>query len=69
MGGFGHKNVIRTVDAFQFSLDLPVIIDVVDSREKIMALLPEIESLIDDGDDHAAGSAADTEGSTGINIS
>jgi hypothetical protein len=49
MGGFGHENVIRTVDVFQFSLDLPVIIDVVDTREKIMGILPEVEAMITDG--------------------
>ena len=49
MGGFGHENVIRTVDVFQFSLDLPVIIDVVDTREKITAILPEVEAMITDG--------------------
>ena len=49
MGGFGHKNEIRTVDVLQFSFDLPVIIDVVDSRDKIMAVLPEVETLIEDG--------------------
>jgi len=49
MGGFGHENVLRTVDVFQFSLDLPVIVDVVDTREKIMAILPEVEVLITDG--------------------
>ncbi|HVN74182.1 MAG TPA: DUF190 domain-containing protein [Methanoregula sp.] len=49
MGGYGHENKLRTVDVFQFSLDLPIIIDVIDVREKIMAILPEIEAMIEDG--------------------
>jgi len=49
MSGFGHDNRVRTVDVFQFSLDLPIIVDVIDSSEKIMALLPEVEGMIDDG--------------------
>jgi len=49
MSGFGHENKLRTVDVFQFSLDLPVIIDVIDTKEKILAVLPEVEKMIDDG--------------------
>jgi PII-like signaling protein len=33
----------------QFSLDLPIIIDVIDTKEKIMAVFPEVETMIDDG--------------------
>ncbi|MFA5332719.1 MAG: DUF190 domain-containing protein [Methanoregula sp.] len=49
MGGFGHENKLRTVDVFQFSLDLPVIVDVIDTKEKIMDVLPEVEKMVDDG--------------------
>jgi len=49
MGGFGHENKLRTVDVFQFSLDLPVIVDVIDTPEKIRDILPEVERMIDDG--------------------
>ena len=49
MSGFGHENKLRTVDVFQFSLDLPVIIDVIDTPEKIRAILPEVEEMMDDG--------------------
>ena len=49
MGGFGHENILRTVDVFQFSLDLPVIIDVIDTEEKIRAILPEVGKMINDG--------------------
>lgn len=49
MSGFGHENKMRTVDVLQFSLDLPVIIDVIDTKEKIEAVLPEVEAMIADG--------------------
>jgi len=49
MSGYGHENKLRTVDVFQFSLDLPVIIDVIDTKEKIEAVFPEVEAMIDDG--------------------
>jgi len=49
MSGFGHDSKLHTVDVFQFSLDLPVIIEVVDTKEKIMAILPEIEKNVEDG--------------------
>ena len=49
MSGFGHEHKVRTVDVFQFSLDLPIIIDVIDTKEKIMAILPEVEAMIEDG--------------------
>jgi hypothetical protein len=49
MSGFGHENRLRTVDVLNFSLDLPVIIDVIDTPEKIDAVLPEVEAMIDDG--------------------
>jgi uncharacterized protein len=49
MSGFGHENKLRTVDVLQFSLDLPIIIDVIDTKEKIMAVFPEVETMIDDG--------------------
>ena len=49
MSGFGHENKLRTVDVLQFSLDLPVIIDVIDTKEKIEAVLPEVEAMIGDG--------------------
>ena len=49
MAGFGHENVIHTVDVLRLSLDLPVTIEVVDTEEKIMAVLPEIEKFVEHG--------------------
>jgi PII-like signaling protein len=50
MAGFGHENRIRTVDVLQLSLDLPVVIDVVDTEEKILSVLPEIERMVEHGE-------------------
>jgi uncharacterized protein len=49
MMGFGHEKQLKTVDVFRLSLDLPVIIDVVDTEERIMAVLPEIEGVVQYG--------------------
>ena len=49
MAGFGHEYKIRTVDVLNLSLDLPVVIDVVDDEEKIMAVIPEVETMVEHG--------------------
>ena len=49
MVGYGHEYKIRTVDILNLSLDLPVVIDVVDTEEKIMAVVPEIEAMVEHG--------------------
>ena len=49
MVGYGHEYKIRTVDVLNLSLDLPVVIDVVDTEEKIMAVVPEVESMVEHG--------------------
>ena len=49
LAGYGHENRLRTVDVLQLSLDLPVVIDVVDEEERILAILPEIEALVEHG--------------------
>jgi uncharacterized protein len=49
MTGFGHEKLIRTVDVLHLSLDLPVVIDVVDTRERIEEILPEVEAMVDHG--------------------
>jgi uncharacterized protein len=49
MTGFGHEKLIRTVDVLHLSLDLPVVIDVVDTRERILEILPEVEAMVEHG--------------------
>lgn len=49
MVGYGHEYKIRTVDVLQLSLDLPVVIDVVGPKEQILAIVPEVEEMVEHG--------------------
>jgi hypothetical protein len=49
MMGFGHEKQLRTVDVFRLSLDLPIVIDVVDTEERIMQIIPDIEKAVEYG--------------------
>ncbi len=49
MMGFGHEKQLRTVDVLRLSLDLPVVIDVVDTEEHIMSIVPEVEKMVEYG--------------------
>lgn len=49
MVGYGHEYKIRTVDVLQLSLDLPVVIDVVGEKEKILSIVPEVEGMVEHG--------------------
>lgn len=49
MAGFGHEHRLRTLDMLHLSLDLPVVIDVVDTRERILEIVPEIEAMVEYG--------------------
>lgn len=46
---FGEKNQIHTAKILQLSLDLPIIIEIIDTREKIEAFLPIVDEAIEDG--------------------
>ena len=47
--GFGAKSHLHTARILRLSTDLPVVIEIVDTREKIEAFLPVIDDAIDDG--------------------
>lgn len=49
MVGFGHEKQLKTVDVLRLSLDLPVVIDVVDTEEHVMSVLPEVEKVVEYG--------------------
>ncbi len=49
MVGYGHEHTIHTVDVLNFSMDLPVVIDVVDTKERILGIVDEVESLVEHG--------------------
>jgi PII-like signaling protein len=47
--GFGAHGHLHTAKILRQSTDLPIIIEIVDSREKIDAFLPVIDGAITDG--------------------
>ena len=49
MLGFGANSRIHTSKILRLSEDLPVVVEMVDSEEKIKALLPELDEMIGEG--------------------
>jgi uncharacterized protein len=49
VAGFGAHSVYHTDKLLELSLDLPMIIEAVDTQEKIDAVLPKIEEMMNGG--------------------
>ncbi len=47
--GFGCKSHLHSTKLLELSEDLPIIIEMVDSEEKINQFIPEIDEMIKDG--------------------
>jgi uncharacterized protein len=47
--GFGHSSRLHTAKILRLSEDLPLIIEIVDSEEKINAFLPVLDSIMSSG--------------------
>lgn len=47
--GYGAKSHLHTVKLLRLSEDLPIVIEIVDSEEKIQAFLPQLDAMIQDG--------------------
>ncbi len=47
--GFGKHSILHTAKILRLSEDLPMIIEIVDSLEKIEMFLPALDDLIKDG--------------------
>ncbi|MBK9128625.1 MAG: DUF190 domain-containing protein [Phycisphaerales bacterium] len=47
--GFGKRSRLHTVKILRLSEDLPIIIEIVDSPEKIDELLPHLDAMMGDG--------------------
>ena len=47
--GFGAKSRLHTTKILRLSEDLPIVIELVDSKEKIDELLPYIDEMVTDG--------------------
>jgi PII-like signaling protein len=49
MAGFGAHSRVHTLKILRLSLDLPIVIEVVDQEERIQQILPDLDSMIDGG--------------------
>ncbi|HNX80889.1 MAG TPA: DUF190 domain-containing protein [Candidatus Omnitrophota bacterium] len=47
--GFGCKSHMHTTKLLELSQDLPIIIEIVDSEEKISAFLPFLDEMVSEG--------------------
>jgi uncharacterized protein len=47
--GYGHSSRIHTARSLRLSPDLPVVIEIVDSEEKVNAFLPALDELMESG--------------------
>jgi len=47
--GFGHSSRLHTAKILRLSEDLPVIVEIVDTKEKITALLSLLEGMVKGG--------------------
>ncbi|MDD5262886.1 MAG: DUF190 domain-containing protein [Methylacidiphilales bacterium] len=47
--GFGKTSRLHTAKILQLSMDLPVVIEIVDSEEKIQSFLPLIKDMLQGG--------------------
>jgi PII-like signaling protein len=47
--GFGHSSQMHTTKVLRLSQDLPIVIEIVDSQEKIDAFLPVLNGMISSG--------------------
>jgi hypothetical protein len=47
--GFGAHSRLHTAKILRLSEDLPIIIEIVDSAEKIEAFLPHVDAMVKDG--------------------
>lgn len=47
--GFGAHSRLHTAKLVRLSEDLPVVIEVVDSEEKINSVLPQLDSMVEEG--------------------
>ena len=47
--GFGAHSRIHTAKILQLSEDLPVVVEIVDTEEKIQAFLPVLDGMVREG--------------------
>jgi len=47
--GFGAASRVHTTKILRLSMDLPIVIEIVDGEEKVNAFLPALEEMVDGG--------------------
>ena len=47
--GFGHSSRIHTTKILRLSEDLPIVVEIIDSQEKIDAFLPILDGMMSSG--------------------
>ena len=47
--GFGCKSHLHTAKLLRLSEDLPIVIEIVDSEEKIATFLPKLDEMVQEG--------------------
>ena len=47
--GFGAHSVVHKASLLEMSVDLPIVVEIVDEEEKIKALLPHLEEMVTEG--------------------
>ena len=47
--GFGKNSRIHTAKILRLSEDLPMVVEIVDTPERIAAFLPDLDNMIEDG--------------------
>lgn len=47
--GFGAHNLIHTARVLRLSEDLPMVIEIVDQKEKVQAFLPDLDEMVAEG--------------------
>src|SRR6266498_4238524 len=47
--GFGKSSHLHTAKILRLSMDLPIVIEIVDSEEKVNAFLPVLDGMMGDG--------------------
>jgi uncharacterized protein len=49
VGGYGGSSVYHTDKLLRLSQDLPIIVEVVESEEKIQQILPQLDAMVEGG--------------------
>jgi PII-like signaling protein len=47
--GYGYSSYVHTAKILRLSSDLPLVIEIVDSRDKLDAFLPVLDDMMNDG--------------------